>query len=246
MKNYTRLSEVYDLAWGDFAARFAGFAARRLEERGFRAARILDLACGTGILATALADAGHTVRGIDISPEMIAAARARSRGRAGVAFDVQDMRRFEAGSGYDMITCSFDALNYIVDPADLESVFLGVAAALSGEGIFVFDSNTTRQYSAVLRGGRDLGLGGKRLSQRWAYDPRKREARTTFVFEDGAREIHKQRPYDLPEIESLLGRAKMRLAGAWSSPDGDPFRPDSIRLYALAEKGPCRPRNRIS
>jgi 2-polyprenyl-3-methyl-5-hydroxy-6-metoxy-1,4-benzoquinol methylase len=45
-------------------------------------AQILDLGCGTGSLSVLLAELGHTVQGIDLSPRMLAlaAAKARSHG----------------------------------------------------------------------------------------------------------------------------------------------------------------------
>jgi SAM-dependent methyltransferase len=41
-------------------------------------ASVFDLGCGTGSLAVLLAEAGHHVRGLDASPAMLAAARAKS------------------------------------------------------------------------------------------------------------------------------------------------------------------------
>ncbi|HET7357080.1 MAG TPA: class I SAM-dependent methyltransferase, partial [Nocardioidaceae bacterium] len=38
--------------------------------------RIADLGCGTGSLATLLAEEGHVVHGVDVSPEMLSRARA--------------------------------------------------------------------------------------------------------------------------------------------------------------------------
>lgn len=43
-----------------------------------RGRRVLDVGCGTGRLAVALAERGSTVWGVDASPEMLAVARARS------------------------------------------------------------------------------------------------------------------------------------------------------------------------
>jgi SAM-dependent methyltransferase len=236
MKIYQRLSGVYDLGWGDFANRYIGFVERLLEEKRILRAKVLDLACGTGTLAIALAGRGHLVVGIDSSPEMIAMARAKSGGAAGVDFDVQDMREFEAGGGYDLVTCGFDALNYLVKPGQLESVFRRVASALADAGIFVFDSNTKRQYLESMSGRRELELAGRRLSQSWVYDPLRKESTTTFVFNDGGMEVHRQRPYGLTEMRRSLSRAGLLVAGTWSSPEGEPFHPDSPRLYASAEK----------
>jgi ubiquinone/menaquinone biosynthesis C-methylase UbiE len=50
-------------------------------------ARILDLGCGTGSLAVLLAEAGHHVHGLDASPPMLAAARAKGAA-AGVTVDL--------------------------------------------------------------------------------------------------------------------------------------------------------------
>jgi SAM-dependent methyltransferase len=246
MKIYQKLSSFYDLEWGDFAVRFAGFVGARIEDRGLLEAKVLDLACGTGTLAIALADRGHRVLGLDGAPEMIALARAKAGPRTGVSFEVQDIRRFKAGSGFGLVTCSFDAINYILRPRELESVFRGVGAALAEDGIFVFDSNTRRQYLESSLGRRVLVLGGRQLSQSWDYDPLKKVATTTFIFDDGSREVHRQRPYDLAELGRLLARAGLAFAGTWSSPDGDPFKPDSLRLYAVAEKGRAVPAAKLN
>ena len=40
-------------------------------------ADVLDLGCGTGSLTVLLAEAGHRVHGVDLAPNMIAAARTK-------------------------------------------------------------------------------------------------------------------------------------------------------------------------
>ncbi len=49
-------------------------------------ARIADLGCGTGTLATLLAVEGYAVDGVDFSPEMVQRARAKAGETAGVTF----------------------------------------------------------------------------------------------------------------------------------------------------------------
>lgn len=130
MKNYQRLAQFYEVGgWGKFAEHYIGLIDRLLIEYGIKKARILDIACGTGILALALAKQGHSVHGIDISQEMIALARAKSSGIANVSFDVQSITDFKVKGEFDIVTCTFDSLNYLI----------------------TFDVGIRRHFSATLR-----------------------------------------------------------------------------------------------
>jgi 2-polyprenyl-3-methyl-5-hydroxy-6-metoxy-1,4-benzoquinol methylase len=146
MKNYERLCRVYDLGWGDFARQYLNLINWLLREQGIRQARILDIACGTGILAIALAKRGHHVHGVDVSPRMIAVAESKSAGMANISFEVQDMKRFRAIGSYDLVTCTFDALNYVLREDTLKGLFDRVASALGRSGLYVFDSNATHHF----------------------------------------------------------------------------------------------------
>lgn len=56
-----------------------------------RRLRILDVGCGSGFIALILADLGHEVRGIDLTPEMIAEARAEAaRVGSTATFELRD------------------------------------------------------------------------------------------------------------------------------------------------------------
>jgi SAM-dependent methyltransferase len=235
MRIYEGLSRYYDLGWGDFARQYIEVVEGLLRRKRLPRARILDIACGTGTLALALAALGHEVLGIDASPEMIAAARSKS-GAANPAFKVGEMDNFTAEGLFDVITCTFDSLNYITEPRLLERVFRRVSSKLTRSGFFVFDSNTERQYEAVSVGSREIRLGSEVLTQSWWYDPGLKLAETTFTFGDGTVERHVQRPYGLPEIRRCLRAAHLEIVNAWSSPDGMPIRPESIRAYCVAEK----------
>jgi SAM-dependent methyltransferase len=68
---------------------------------------VVDLGCGTGTLALLLADAGHRVRGLDLSPAMVERARAKLAAAGhDVPVEVGDASRppFEAGSA-DVVLC---------------------------------------------------------------------------------------------------------------------------------------------
>jgi ubiquinone/menaquinone biosynthesis C-methylase UbiE len=80
--------------------------------------RVLDVACGTGIVACRIAGSGAKVTAIDLSPERIELARARAADEnVPVTFSVADATamRFAAGS-FDLVTCQ-QGLQFFADRA---------------------------------------------------------------------------------------------------------------------------------
>jgi SAM-dependent methyltransferase len=116
-----------------------------IEERAFahglRGRRALDLACGTGKSTLPLISRGYEVRGCDISEEMIRRARQKLPELAD-AFSVADMRHLPELGEFDLVLCLDDAVNYLLDDAELEAAFAGVAGVLAPGGIFAFDVNS--------------------------------------------------------------------------------------------------------
>src|SRR6516225_1422189 len=76
----TDLTYIHDAAYGKFAEHAAPVLSRRLQRAGFSKGLVVDLGCGSGILAEPIAAAGFDVAGYDISPAMIALARKRVPG----------------------------------------------------------------------------------------------------------------------------------------------------------------------
>lgn len=236
MKIYERLSQVYDLDWGKFAEQYISLINQLLDERGITQARILDLACGTGTLAINFANRGHFVHGLDISPQMIEVAKSKSIGLANISFEVQDMTHFQIEEKFDIVTCTFDSINYLPDINSAKAMFYRVATALHEPGLFIFDSNTDRLYTNRHKGMHKRELGGKSFVQKLNYDPIRKEATTVFEFSNGDIEVHKQRPYDLAELEPFLTDAGLRIFHMFSGFDKEPYNLESERLICVAEK----------
>ncbi len=96
-------------------------------------ARVLDLACGTGTYAAALARLGHAVTGLDLSEELIALGRRRGGGATLLA---ADMRRFrEAAPGpFERICCIGNSLPHLASEAEVAALLADARAALSAGG----------------------------------------------------------------------------------------------------------------
>jgi ubiquinone/menaquinone biosynthesis C-methylase UbiE len=68
--------------------------------------RLADLGCGTGSLAILASELGHTVDGVDFSDQMLAIARSKANGRAGVRFFAGDAAAPPLTEGaFDAVLC---------------------------------------------------------------------------------------------------------------------------------------------
>ena len=118
---------------------------------------ILDIGCGDGALTARLIEAGAEVVGVDDSPEMLEAARAR-----GVDAREMDARALSFDKEFDAVF-SNAALHWVVPP---ESVVAGLARALRPGGRFVAEFGGHGNIAAIVTAmraagrarGADLGL----------------------------------------------------------------------------------------
>src|SRR3972149_8406072 len=74
------------------------FSLELAREAGERGLPPLELACGSGRIAVPLAQEGVRLVGLDNSPAMLARAREKSAGLAGVEWVEGDMRAFDLGT----------------------------------------------------------------------------------------------------------------------------------------------------
>jgi len=71
------LAYIHDAGFGDFARGAAPYLLKIIGQQQSSSRVVVDLGCGSGILARALADAGYDVVGVDTSAAMIEIARRR-------------------------------------------------------------------------------------------------------------------------------------------------------------------------
>jgi len=102
--------------------------------------RVLDLGCGDGALTAALAAAGAEVVGVDASPDMVAAARAR-----GLDVRVGDAAALSFEAEFDAVF-SNAALHWVVEA---ETAVAGIARALRPGGRFVAEFGGFGNVAAI-------------------------------------------------------------------------------------------------
>lgn len=129
-----------------YAARFAALAAegadlhgeaRRvdalLSELGRHPGDVLDAGCGTGRVATHLADLGHDVVGTDLDPSMLAEAR---RARPDLDWRLADLARLDLGRRFDLVVGAGN-LWPLLTPGTHARVIARLAAHLRPGGLLV-------------------------------------------------------------------------------------------------------------
>ncbi len=115
-------------------------------------ARVLDMACGRGRHALALARRGCRVTGIDLSPVAIATARRlAAEAGAAAAFRVGDMRAPVCEGCFDGAVNLFTAFGYFTDPAENLRALHVIAQAVQPGGWFVQDFLNAPYVAATLR-----------------------------------------------------------------------------------------------
>jgi len=191
--------------------------------------RLLDVACGTGKNFVPMVSRGWSVTGCDISPAMLEIARRKIHdGRMPVDLLVADMRSLPLIGDFDLIWCLGDALNYLLNVADLELAMGSMARNLRPGGLIAFDVNTLLSFrtffsekTVVEHGdlrlvwtglGHETGGDGEKIAtavfEVEPRDPRDKEAaqRASII----PREVHKERLFSEAEILGALATAGLK------------------------------------
>lgn len=127
---------IYDARGKDYRAEAAAVLALAAED-GVEVRSLLDVACGTGRHLAAFAAQVDDVAGVDHSPEMLAIAAAR------LGHDVRlheaDLRDFDLGRTFDLVTCMFSSIGHVADATELDAGIAAMGRHLAPGGLLVVE-----------------------------------------------------------------------------------------------------------
>jgi SAM-dependent methyltransferase len=130
---------------------------------------VLELACGTGRIAAALAADGHRVVGLDIATPMLAEARRKSDS---VEWIAADMRSFTLSRRFDLVILAANAFCHLLTLRDCEDCLRSVLAHLEGGGRFALDVPVPVLAGQGVRfhlGAYDAADGNERVTVDYSY-----------------------------------------------------------------------------
>nr|WP_202893394.1 class I SAM-dependent methyltransferase [Kribbella italica] len=109
--------------------------------------RVLDVGCGTGIVAERLTREGYRVTGLDQSPAMLD----RARQRLGPNADLRsgDAADFAVDAPYPVVVSTYDIPNHLADLDQVAAYLRCVFRAVEPGGLFVFDLATVKGLSGM-------------------------------------------------------------------------------------------------
>ena len=123
----------------------------KVVEKYAKKGRILDMGCGTGILASRLADDSFEYyRGVDASSEAVALGRRRTSGKVG--FEVDDIQSYECEDDFDCIVFE-ESLYYV--PFFRRRLLKRYSRRLRPGGVFVVTVAHPQRFPRMVRMIRD-------------------------------------------------------------------------------------------
>jgi SAM-dependent methyltransferase len=244
-----QLAQLYD------AFSFDADVPFYLELAAQQGGRVLELACGSGRLTVPLANAGNSVVGIDVSPHMLALARAKLETHPSVTLIQSDMRAFNIGGPFDLAIIAVKSFAYLTETEDQLQALLCVKKHLRQGGVLAIDLLHAKpewigqspgsmrddlvQYSAA------HGFTLSRVESVVSTDLSQqiRVIRSAYEAIDARGQLVAKRFVEWPyrwihrfEAEHLLARAGFELQSVYGDYQCEPFTSESATMLMVARR----------
>lgn len=233
---FTAFNGIYTIKQGE---KETEFLIRVLQIK--KGTRVLDLACGQGRHAIALAQHGMDVVGVDASRFLLHVARQRARAaKINVSFVKRDMRTYREAGKYDIILILGNSFGYFNDK-DNEQVLNNVAASLKIGGWLVLDlPNTSGMLRQKITGTWTQKIpGGRIITHGLNFNPETFQVILRWCIWQHKRKISFDgmlRLYTPPEINHLLAEQGFIIKKTYGSFSNELFSIKTKRYLVMAKK----------
>jgi predicted TPR repeat methyltransferase len=235
---YTRLAAVYDeIVVDPTYDRWAAFLHATWAGDGAGVRSVLDVCCGTGLMAAELTSLGYRVAGVDSSADMLARAR-ELLGPDAVLIE-EALPTLTAEGPFDAAVSNFDGLNYLT-PHDLCATLAAVASRLRPRGWLVFDLHTDALMAFTAANPVVEGVAdGQAFVIKSVVDADARTCDTTIQVTrasdgDSFAEHHRQYFFADAEVRAALEAAGFELLAVTDEYTPEPAGPDTLRATWIA------------
>lgn len=150
MGSYERFADVYDELMTDIPySAYVEWVHCHAPVHHFP--HVLDIGCGTGVLAQLFVEAGYQVSGLDLSEDMLAIASARLG--QDVPLYCMSMHELDGFHALDVVTIAIDSLNYVIEEVQVVETLKRVYDALRDGGQLFFDVHSLYKMNDIFLDG---------------------------------------------------------------------------------------------
>ncbi len=246
MSSYSDFAIVYDSLMQDvdYKAR-TEYLLKLFEKYGKKPTLLLDLACGTGGFSNQMALKDIEVIGVDMSEEMLSAARENSYNLGtDVLFLCQKAEELDLYGTVDGAICCMDSLNHITDIKALKKAVQRVSLFLEKDSLFIFDVNTPYKHEQIL-GYNTFVIEQDGVFCVWQNEYISKDRITNinldfFIEQNGVYERYSEefceRAYTVEELTDILEACDFEIVGIFNDMTEHPLEENCERAIYVARK----------
>ncbi|RJP24292.1 MAG: class I SAM-dependent methyltransferase [Candidatus Omnitrophota bacterium] len=246
---YSAFADIYDQVMRDVDYdSWAQHVISLCKRYKIRIHKILELACGTGSLALKLVKDGYQVVGIDLSEQMLEQANGKFAAE-GLAISLyrgkmESFSSLRLDHDFDLITCLYDSLNYLLEEEDVKNCFVEAFTHLRPGGAFIFD--VTTEYNLLHNfAGYTFAENFDNASYIWENEY---QIETKICFSKVSVflnthshyrkyvEVHSQRIYTNARLMEMLREAGFDLLGTFHNITEEPVMSKCERIHFVCRK----------